>query len=233
MASSARGHGAGATTRPAVPRKPALPGSLESAELPAHGLDSDATRSALGYLDLDLTGRSASFAEFRRCRFTRTDLSGTSLDRATFTDCALHNCDLANVRASRSSMTRADLSMLRMTGLHWSDGLLRDVRFTECRIDLCSFRFSTLTRVVFDRCSLRGAEFDNADLRGAEFLGCDLTGARFSHAKMDGARFADCALVDITGITSWTGASVRSHDLVALSRTLAIALGIRIEDETH
>jgi uncharacterized protein YjbI with pentapeptide repeats len=231
MSSSARRRGAGANIRAAVPTKPAPPNALDTAELPTHDVENDAARNALDYLGLDLAGRSAAFAEFKRCRFAHSNLSGTTFERATFTDCLFHNCDIANLRARQSSMTRAELSVVRMIGLHWSDGLLQDVRFDECRIDLSSFRFSTLTRVVFDRCTLSGAEFSNADLRGAEFRGCDLTGAQFSHANMEGTRFADCALVDIVGVTSWSGAIVRSHDLITLSHALATALGIQIEHE--
>jgi uncharacterized protein YjbI with pentapeptide repeats len=212
---------------------PVQPTSLNVAVLPAHGLESEAAHRGLSFADLDLSGRSAESVEFTQCRFKDVDFSGTTLGRAVFTDCLFENSNLANLRAEKSSLVRADLSVLRMTGFHWTDGFLRDVRLTESRLNLSSFRFTDLVRVLFERCNLTGADFIKSDLGGAQFIGCDLTGAQFSQANMEGARFSHCALVDIGGVTSWKGAIVRSHDLVTLSYTLAAALGIRIEGEEN
>ncbi|MGQ0777497.1 MAG: pentapeptide repeat-containing protein [Pseudonocardiales bacterium] len=212
---------------------PVRPTSFGLAVLPDHDLESDAAHQGLSFADIDLSGRSAQSVEFTQCRFKDVDLSGTTLGRGVFTDCFFENSNLANLRGEKSSLVRAELSVLRMTGFHWTDGLLRDARFTESRLDLSSFRFTDFVRVQFERCNLTGADFIKADLSGAQFIGCDLTGAQFSQANMEGARFAHCVLVDIGGVTSWQGAFVRSHDLVTLSYTLAAALGIRIEGEEH
>lgn len=212
---------------------PVRPTSFDLAVLPDHELESEAAHKGLSFVDMDLSGRSAESVEFTQCRFKEVNLSGTTLGRAAFTDCFFENSNLANLRAEKSSLVRADLSVLRMTGFHWTDGLLRDARFIESRLDLSSFRFTDFVRVQFERCNLTGTDFIKADLSGAQFIGCDLTGAQFSQANMEGARFAHCVLVDIGGVTSWKGAFVRSHDLVTLSYTLAAALGIRIEGEEN
>ncbi len=224
----------GGVSAPArLPRNPIRPPSLDLAFLPDHDLESEVAHRGLSFVDIDLSGRSAESVEFTQCRFQNVDLGGTTLGRAVFTDCFFGNSNLANLRAEKSSLRRAELSVLRMTGLHWTDGLLRDVRFTESRLDLSSFRFTDFVAVLFERCNLTGTDFIKADLSGAQFIGCDLTGAQFSQANMEGARFSHCVLVDIGGVTSWKGAIVRSHDLVTLSYTLAVALGIRIEDEEN
>jgi uncharacterized protein YjbI with pentapeptide repeats len=214
-----------------LPRKPVQPTSLDPAG-PEHDLVNDAEYRMLGFLDSDLAGRSATSVELTQCRFTDVDLSGTTLDRAVFTDCVVDTSNLANLRADNSSLLRVELSALRMTGFHWTGGLLHDVRFAGSRMDLSVFRFTDFAaRVLFERCNLAGADFANADLGGVQFLECDLSGAQFSHARMEGTRFTECTLVDIGGVTSWQGAIVRSHDIVALSYTLAAALGITIVDD--
>jgi uncharacterized protein YjbI with pentapeptide repeats len=86
-----------------------------------------------------LSGRSAESVEFEQCRFRNADLGKTSLAKATFTDCLFENGNLANLRVEKSSMLRVRLSVLRMTGVHWIDGALRDVVVSECRADLTSF----------------------------------------------------------------------------------------------
>jgi uncharacterized protein YjbI with pentapeptide repeats len=208
--------------------KPRPPASLDLATPEDHDLDDEATFRRLEF-GFDLSGRSAESVEFEQCRFRKADLGGTTLTRATFTDCLFENGNVANLRVDKSSMLRVRLSALRMTGVHWIDGVLRDVLVSECRADLTSFRFSDFHNVVFEGCNLTRADFQNADVSGVQFTNCDMSGAQFSQAKMAGTRFANCVLAGIGGVTSFDGAIVASQDLVGLSYTLAAALGIQIE----
>lgn len=177
----------------------------------------------------DLSRVSATDVEFASCKFTSTDLTGVTLRRAAFTDCRFLRGDLANLAAQRCSMRRVALELVRLTGVQWLDGVLRDVTFTECRADLAAFRFTRFAGVAFERCNLARTDFQNADLTGVRFTDCNLTGAQFSHATMTGTRFANCDLRGVGGVTSFRGAVVTGHDLIALSHTLAAALGITIE----
>ncbi|MBN1171873.1 MAG: pentapeptide repeat-containing protein [Micromonosporaceae bacterium] len=216
--------------RPAPqPLKPKPPATLDLAVLPEHDLADEATYRRLGFYDLELPGRSAEAVEFEQCRFRNADLSGTQLRHAGFSDCLIESSNLANLNAQRSSLRRVRLTVLRMTGLHWVDGALRDVAVCDCKADLAVFRFTTFRNVIFDRCNLTRVDFQNADLTGVRFTGCDLTGAQFSHATLEGTRFTDCELAGVGGVTSFAGAIVAGGDLITLSHTLATALGIRIE----
>src|SRR5204862_7672108 len=125
--------------------------------------------------------------------------------KAAFAHCVVTGCNLANVRASGSSLRRAEVSTSRMTGFQWVDGLVRDVTFDGCRLDLSTFRFSKFTDVVFTGCKLTGIDFTNADLGGARFVDCDLAGAQFNHANLSGTRFTRCELVDIGGAVDMRG----------------------------
>ena len=180
-------------------------------------------------MDIGSASGTATAAEFTGCRFLAADLAGAELRRSAFTDCRFERSNLANLRAERSRLTRVTLDVTRLTGLHWTDGVLRDVAVTGCRTDLTGFRFTRFDGVTFDDCNLSRADFQNADLSGVRFTRCDLTGAQFSHATMEGTRFADCELDGIGGVTSFRGATVTGNDLLALAHTLAAALGITIE----
>jgi uncharacterized protein YjbI with pentapeptide repeats len=209
--------------------KPKLPSSAGLATLEEHDLENEATFRSLAFVDLDLSGRAAESVDFEECRFRNTDLSKTHLARTRLIDCTMDNSNVANVQIDKSSMLRVGLSELRMTGLHWVDGVWREVRVSQCRADLTSFRFSDFHNVVFEDCNLTRADFGNADVSGVQFINCDLTGAQFFQAKMEGARFSNCILAGVSGVTSFAGAIVSSEDLVELSYSLAAALGIRIE----
>ncbi len=218
-------------TRPRDPVKPKPPTALDLASMPEHDLEDEGTYERLGFYDVDLAGRTAESVEFSQCRFRGADLSGTRLDRVDFTDCLVENSNVANLRTESGTLVRVRHRLSRMTGFTLIKGLLRDVEFDECRLDLSSWRFTDFQATRFTNCNLTGADFTEADLTGAEFVGCDLTAAQFDKAKMDGTRLRRCVLVDIGGVLSWRGASVDGNDLIALSYTLAHALGIRIEVE--
>jgi uncharacterized protein YjbI with pentapeptide repeats len=214
--------------RPIAP--PRLAAVLEPAGDPALPvLVDEAVHHGLDLAGADLGRASATDVEFTACRFAGTDLVGVTLRRAAFTDCRFLRGDLANLTAQRSSMRRVALELVRLTGVQWLDGVLRDVTITECRADLAAFRFTRFAGVAFERCNLARADFQNADLTGVRFTDCNLAGAQFSHATMDGTRFANCDLDGVGGVTSFRGSIVTGHDLIALSRTLAAALGIAIE----
>ncbi|GGK10309.1 hypothetical protein GCM10010123_45350 [Pilimelia anulata] len=214
--------------RPPLP--PGIPAAYTPAVLPEHDLDHGASFDRVDFTGVDLTGRRTGGVHWTECRLARTDLAGTVLDRSRFTDCVAERADWANLRTTGSTLLRTRLTGLRLTGLHWVDGGLRDVTVAESRIDLASFRFTSFHAVLFDDCVLTGADFTGAHLGGARFVGCDLTGARFPEARLAGAEFSRCTLADIDGIAHFAGATIDSHDLIALSYTLAGALGIRIRD---
>lgn len=213
-----------------APLKPRPPASWGPATVEDHDFEDEVTYRRLEFSGWDLSGRSAESVEFEQCRFRNVELGGTTLVRSRFADCLFETSNIANLRVDKSSMARVELSVLRMTGVHWIDGMLRDVTVSQCRADLTSFRFTAFHHVVFEGCNLTRADFQNADVSGVQFTGCDLTGAQFSQATMADTRFSNCILAGIGGVTSFAGAIVASGDLVGLSYTLAAALGIRIED---
>lgn len=212
------------------PIAPRLPASLSPAKLPDNDLDDEGVYVSLEYSDTELAGRAAVSIEIDQCHFRNTGFGQAKLGRAVISDTVFHTCDLANVRAHGCSLTRVAISGSRTLGLSWTSGILRDTVFDQCRMDLTSFRFSSFRTVVFTGCKLIQADFQEADLRGARFHGCDLTGAQFSKAQMQGTRFSNCDLTGINGVLSLNGAIVSGQDALALSYTLAAALGITIED---
>ncbi|GAA4935538.1 pentapeptide repeat-containing protein [Actinoplanes utahensis] len=209
------------------PARPILPDALEDA-LP--GLESDDLHEKRTFDNADLIGVFAQTVEFTQCRFRAARLAGAVLPKVRLTDCLVERSDWSNVRAENGSMERLAVSGSRMTGLAWSGGMLRDVTFADCKLDLTNWRFARFAAVTLTGCNLTGADFTNADLRKATFVDCDLSGAQFSNASMRGARFQRCELAGIGGITSWEGAIVHPDDLLGLSYALAGALGIIVEN---
>ncbi|WP_106326535.1 pentapeptide repeat-containing protein [Actinoplanes italicus] len=205
------------------PRPPIVPEELP--EVP-FDLESEDLHEKVLFADSDLSGVFAQSVEFAQVRFRSARLAGASLPKLRLTDCVVERSDWSNLRAENATMERVTVAGCRMTGLAWNGGLLRDVTFSDGKLDLTNWRMARFDAVAVTGCNLSGADFSNADLRGARFVDCDLTGAQFSGATMQGARFEHCELAGVGGITSWTGAIVHPDDLIGLSYVLAGALGI-------
>jgi uncharacterized protein YjbI with pentapeptide repeats len=207
------------------------PSAIDQASLEEHDLEPESNYDRLAFLDLDMSGRWAGGLRFTQCRFRSCQLSGSELDQLDLRDCLIERSDWANVRAERGHATRVRVLDSRLTGLTLTDGMVKDATFTDCRVDLSNWRFTDFDAVLFKDCNLTGADFAHAGLSGARFVGCDLSGAQFHQATMEGTRFRGCTLVDVDGVTSFRGAIVHEGDLLALSNTLAGALGITVSAE--
>jgi hypothetical protein len=216
--------------RSGPPRPPAVPAGLSAAAGVQCDLEHEQTVEEAAYRGVDLAGIEAERVEFGQCAFDRVQLAGAHLGKVRFRDCVIRTSDLSNLRAEDGVLERVTLDDSRMTGLALHGGLVTDVAFSGCKVDLTNWRMTRFEAVTFQDCVLTGADFTDADLRGAGFLRCDLTGAQFSNATMSGTRFRACELAGIGGITSWAGAVVHPDDLLALSYALAGALGITVRE---
>ena len=178
---------------------------------------------------VDLSGARVEEAEIEQCRLVRVGLAGAEISHLTVVDSVIDHGDWANAVFESCGLRRVQLKENRMTGMTFIDGMVRDVEFRDCKLDLTNWRANTFTTVHFAQCDLSGADFAGADLRGVVFTECGLEGAQFSHAKANGARFLDCELAGIGGIGSLSGATIRSGDLLTLTALLARELDITIE----
>ena len=136
---------------------------------------------------------------------------------------------MAGVVAQQCSMLRSQVSGARATGLQWTDGVVEDVTFQDCRLDLAGFRFNRFTHAEFVECRMEQVDFTGADLSGVRFVDCDLRSVKLHGAKAVGARFEGCRLDGMSGVEALAGATVMAADLVPLTFTLAGALGISVE----
>ncbi|MFD0853338.1 pentapeptide repeat-containing protein, partial [Actinomadura adrarensis] len=213
------------------PSAPRLPRTLTPAADGDLDLTHDGKYLSLEYGTVRLTGTGIEDAEFERCRFKGTSFAGVSLERASFGDVEFAGCDLANLKLRNSRMAAGNVTNCRTTGLHVTEGTIRDVVFDGCRADLTGFRFCQLRDVVFRDCNLTEANFQNAELHNVRFEGCKLVAAQFSNATMKQVRFAGGNdLAGIAGVQSLSGAIVSSADAPGLLGALTSALGITIED---
>ena len=143
----------------------------------------------------------------------------------------LERPDLSNVEARRGTLLRSTIEGGRMTGFDCPEGLVRDVVFNDCRLDLAAFPFARLERVRFENCRLEEADFREARLKEVRFENCDLSRADVANARFDRCQMLRCKLDDLRGAGSLRGVAMTWEDVVSGAALWAGALGITLAEE--
>ena len=216
--------------RAIAPEAPDLAAELPEASLAAAEVENGGSWSQVRLSDGALPGLAATGLSFREATLARVDLAGGRLINLALTDVELDTCNLATIDARSGSMRRVSARGCRMTGLLWTEGALRDVRLSDCAIDLASFAAATIEHVVFERCILRQTDFQDADLRLVSFVDCDLTDADVSGSRLAHCELRGCTLDGLRGAASLRGAAMPWADIVAAAGTFADAVGVRVLD---
>lgn len=178
-------------------------------------------------------GPTARNLEIVRSQLQDVDLAAARLPHLGLGDCLVRGGNFANVAVRGGVAQRTVFEHVRLTGLSWHEGTIRDVTFRGCRIDLASFAASRLERVRFDDCTLAQAELQDARLARVVFDGCDLREVDFSGAKLSaGCELHGCTLDGARAIERLRGVRMPIDDVIASAGVFAAALGIGIlEDE--
>lgn len=200
----------------AEPATPRLPAALRAS------LDDDLDPLFPDLDGLDLDAGSVSFPEARTFTVLRSRLSGCDLDVGDSTVDAqdAHLVDLDLSGRCIEGFTRVHLERCRLTGADFGEARLRDVRFTDCALDLTSFRSTTIERTV-----VAGGRVDEADLSAARCSDVVLSGVDVAGLRLHGARFER---VDVTDADIDAVADLRELRGCILSPTQAVALAPRL-----
>ena len=118
-----------------------------------------------------------------------------------------------------------------MSGARIPRTQMRDVIFSEARLDHVNFRMSTGERVFFDHVNLVRGDFYSAHLTSTRFFDCNLTGADVAKAKFPGSRFHGSILLEVTGGEYLRNVVIDSSQVLPLAIGLFAGLNIRVEDD--
>ena len=213
-----------------LPRPPAIPDSLD--ELTLDALEAETVLEQIELGDCDLSAVHAPGVAIRESRLRGTRLAGAGLEGLELTDVELRGCDLANLRAGpQGGWIRLGASNCRMTGLTFTDGVLRDVALHGCRVDLASFGGARLLRVTFEDCDLSQTDFLEAELDGVRFSGCEMAGTDLRGAKLHRCELRGNRMEGLRGVERLRGAAMPWVDIVGAAGLWAQALGISVLDE--
>ncbi len=108
---------------------------------------------------------------------------------------------------------------------------LRDVSFSECKLDGVNLRMGKGDRVLFDHVNLQRGELSSAHLISACFFDCDLSETEVSQAVLPRARFHGSLLSEIKGGEYLRDIVIDSSQVLPLATRVFSALNIRVEDD--
>jgi uncharacterized protein YjbI with pentapeptide repeats len=208
-----------------------VPDDLEPATIEPAAVESGDEWRRVRIVDAELPELAVPSLRFEESRLERIDLSAGRLAHLSFADVELESCNLANADVRGGSAWRARIERSRLTGVSWSEGLVRDTVLSDCRIDLSSFAATRLEQVVFERCLLMQADFQEASLRAVRFVDCDLTEADLMDARFDRCELRGCTIDGIRGAARLRGISMPWEDIVASVGTFAAAVGVTVLDD--
>ena len=213
---------------PSHPAEPVLASSL------AEGREdltlADAELEALLLDGVDLTGRKAQGWQLSESRLHSTRLVEASLARARLRDVVVLDGDWANAVATDVTFSRVRFERARLTGADLSGSRLDNVTFIDCRLDLCSFRFSQLGIVLFEGCRMEEADFYDARLSSAMFTDCNLSGVTLTGATLVESEMRGCDLSSAHSPERLRGVRMPWPDVIRSAGELAAGIGIEIVD---
>jgi uncharacterized protein YjbI with pentapeptide repeats len=152
------------------------------------------------------------------------------LELGDLVDAVVTDADWANQRSPRLALKRVELRQIRLTGAELGEATFTDVVFDDCRLDLATFRFAKLERVVFRDCLMNECDFYGASNKDVLFERCNLRESVLSSLKIERVELRGCELDGAQGIESLRTARMPWNDVLSAAPLFAQALGIEIVD---
>jgi uncharacterized protein YjbI with pentapeptide repeats len=193
-------------------------------------IESDTVLSAASLHSEDISGLHVRNFSANEVRFEKVTFTEARLDKTGFSDIELLNCDLIASAMPEASWRRVLVQDSRCSGMQLQTSALRDITFSNCKLDVANFRFSKFKNVRFKDCILDEADFYAAELENVDFQNCRMDMASFSGAKLKGVDFRSSDITGIVGINGLAGGIIDSMQLITLAPLLAATLKIVVAD---
>jgi uncharacterized protein YjbI with pentapeptide repeats len=214
--------------RTAAPRPPRLPSALAA-------LESYPLADRFEWVGVetgeDFSSQRASDGEITESRIVGARFIGTTLDGIRMRDVVIESCDLSGAHLGGADLTRVEFRNCKMPAIDIAAARLRDVLFTDSKLDNANFRMISGEHLRFDHVSLRSGDFYAAEVAQSQFLDCDLTASEFSKSELAGVRLHGSNLEGLKGVMQLRTAIIDSTQVLPLALGLLAALGIEVNDD--
>jgi len=165
---------------------------------------------------------------FSELRLTKVDFTQVTVTKFDVTDCDFKACNFTASKFPESSWHRVSIDGARCSGLQVTNGMLKNVDFKNCKLEMVNFRFSRLENVAFEDCVINDVDFYDAQLKNVEFVNCTINNVTFASARMMSVDISKSAVDGINGINSLRGVTMSYDQLMQLAPAFAVEAGIKI-----
>lgn len=101
-----------------------------------------------------------------------------------------------------------------LTGLEAEKAEFKQIRFSGCRLNECTFDKGDFLDTVFENCDLSNSRFRNAYFKNCRFTGCRMEGASFASASFKSCVFEKCGCAYCSFVsTLWENTNAEDCDL--------------------
>lgn len=208
--------------------RPSLPHLLTTPDDVMELFNTEDLISGFHIEDTWLTSDELEKKSFSELRLTKVDFSQVTVAKFDVTDCDLRACNFTASKFPESSWHRVSIEGARCSGLQITNGILKNVDFKNCKLEMVNFRFSRLESVAFEDCVINDVDFYDAQLKNVEFVNCTINNVTFASARMVSVDISKSAVDGINGINSLRGVTMSYDQLMQLAPAFAAEAGIKI-----
>jgi uncharacterized protein YjbI with pentapeptide repeats len=158
----------------------------------------------------------------------KVDFTQVTVPKFDVTDCDFRACNFTASKFPESSWHRVSIDGARCSGLQITNGILKNVDFKNCKLEMVNFRFSRLENVAFEDCVINDVDFYDAQLKNVEFVNCTINKVTFASARMISVDISKSNVEGINGINSLRGVTMSYDQLMQLAPAFAAEAGIKI-----
>ena len=209
--------------------QPILPAALTQPDNLVGFLEAEDSISEVHIKDMILSSSDLEKKSIDGSLFETTDFSEVSTTRLDISDSVLKDCNFTVAEFPESSWLRVAVKSSRCTGLNISRSLLRNVGFTNSKLEFVNFRFSKLENVAFENCVLTDVDFYDAQLKDVEFINCIINSITFAQARMKNVDISESTVEGIKGTSSLKGVTISHDQLLQLAPYFAAEAGIKVK----
>jgi len=208
--------------------RPSLPQLLATPDDVMELFNSEDLISGFHIQETWLTSAELNKKSFSETRLTKVDFTQVNVPKFDVTDCDFKVCNFTASKFPESSWHRVSIDGARCSGLQITNGLLKNVDFRNCKLEMVNFRFSRLENVAFEDCVINDVDFYDAQLKNVEFVNCTINKVTFASARMMSVDISKSSIEGINGVNSLRGVTMSYDQLMQIAPAFALEAGIKI-----
>jgi uncharacterized protein YjbI with pentapeptide repeats len=175
------------------------------------------------------TGLQLSGGQVSQSHLVGVDLSDAAWRNVTVYGCRFERVDFSSARLLGVTIERSEFVGCRMTGVNLAKATLKNLVFSDCRLDYAMVTDARTTGPVgLADCNLTNAALTRCELTQAVLSACRLTEVELDTCDLRGADLRGNELSGILGLSSLRGAIVADEQLSALAMIAARELELDV-----